>query len=383
MSFSSARRVRAALLPLALATVAAGSLPASAAPHTAPACSSAGVSITAYGSTFETNAQASFIAGYGSACGAGAASVTYNNPLGTGAGSGKCIDLVVNHTPDAGYGYTPYCGSDDALTTQQWATANSTGGAVNQVPVAIGAVTVSFNAGASGCSALVLTSAQISGIFSGQITNFTQLGCGNQPITRVVRNAVSGTTCIFKTYLAKRNVGDPTNSWQALNATTGCGSTAWPGTPVTANGNSGIAAYISANAGAVGYVELSAAVSAGLHYANVKTAAEEAPGGSSENPDTGSRANCSDTGAAIPPHTSSSGWDAVSLSDGATGYPICGYAYAFVYTSNPYGGNVTQAQIDAAVDLLLVANGTNPGRYYAPIGAHASAVARAGLATIL
>ncbi len=397
MAFGSVRRARAALLPLAIVSAALGGTPsANAAPHLSPACASGGVGVTAYGATFQTNAQTQFIAEYNAQCGAGAASTTYNNPLGSGAGSGRCVNYTTNRAPDAGYGYTPYCGTDEALTSSQWASANTSGGGILHIPVAIGAVTVSFNTTGTGCTAspLVLTSKQISDVFSGAVTDWSGICTGaSGAITRVVRNAGSGTTCAFKSYLAKRNPVP----WAALNAQTGCGSTSWPVSVTTANGNSGVASAVNTTNGAVGYVELSETqkLSAGLplypnlKVANVKKVSDEA-GSGSESPKSGTTANCSDNGAALPPHAASAGWDQVSLSDGVQGYPICTYTYMLLWTntSAAVGANVTQGQVDAAVDLGLAAiSATGQARlsagFYAQIGNHARVIGQAGLASVL
>ena len=388
------------LVPAAMLSAA----PASAsAPNTAPVCNSGGVTVNPYGSTFQFNAISAFKGVYGTTCGAGAATVNYNNnnnPVPPGAGSGKCINYMTTFAPDTvdGYGFTPFCGSDAGLTSQQWAAANSPTspggkpGVINQFPVAVGAVAIPYNV--TGCvSPLVLKSSDLSNIFSGTWTQWSQVpGCSasTQSITRVVRNASSGTTCIFKTYLDKRNP----QTWAALNANSGCTSTSWPSgsSPIVfGNGNPGVASAVSTTAGAVGYVDLSEVLTdgLGLPYAHVQTAPEEVAGGS-ESPlaADGTSANCNTTGAVLPPTTHSPGWDQVAVSDGAQGYPICGYTYDFMFTNNPFpAGAVSQAQIDAAVDYLLVAT-SNAGQaslaaaHYAPIGSQAQAEDQAGLALI-
>ncbi len=406
MTFRS-MRVRTALLPFALATAALGSTGAHAVPNLSPGCSSAGVTITAYGATFQTNAQQNlttgtgFIPTYNGVCGAGKATITYNNPLGAGAGSGKCITLFTAHAPAAGYGYTPYCGTDDALTATEYANANSNGGGVNHIPVAIGADAIPYNN--PDCPGLVLDSKSLSDIFAGNVTTWgavtdlkgTAVCPGStRTITRVVRNAKSGTTWIFRTFLQKRNP-DP---WVLQNNVTdpeGPGGHVWPnnGTTSQQNGNSGIAAAVNATPGAIGYTDLATGINAGNTFAKVRNASDDASNVATPNTGqsaqgAGGAANCTGT-SPLPPHTASAGWDQVSISDGATGYPICGFTYALIYTNNTvWGANVTAAQVRAAVDLLLVAispagQATLAAGHYAPLPQHAVTEAQAGLAAVL
>lgn len=411
MRFTRLRGACVALVALAAvgAPIAIVALPGTAsasAPNTAPACKSGGVSITSYGSTFQTNAINGFNTNYQGVCGtAGSAAITYNNPLLAGAGSGKCITLMSTGKPASGYGFTPFCGSDAGLTGQQWAGANTlnpgTGG-IQQFPIAVGAVTVSYNkpSNVTCPSPLVLQSKTISDIFGGDltqanatapITDWNQIpGCSDTvgttaPITRVVRNDSSGTTCIFKSYMAKENPVP----WEPLIQQAGCTSTTWPtGSPILfENGNPGVASTVLSTSGTIGYVDLATALSTGNTFANVTTIPETVAGGS-ENPEAaGGAANCNDSGAVLPPTTASAGWDQVSISDGPSGYPICGYTYSFMHTVNPFGSNVSQAQVDAAVDFLLTAvsnqgQATLAGSHYAPIGSQAQAEDQVGLAAV-
>ena len=426
MSFSSIK-LRAAMVPLALAA-AAFSGTASAAPHAVPTCTPSTAVVKSYGATFQEAAQAAWInAPY---CPASAADIIYNNTTGTGGtgtlaskGSGRCVNLVKNHTPDSGvdayYDYVAYCGSDDPLTLAEWQQANNTGNptaahnVINQVPVAVGADAIIYNdGGVCGTTQLDLDVTVLSGIFDGTITNFSQLdpACGSQSITRVVRNAVSGTTCILKSYLAKRG----SSNWGTLNSSTGCGSISWPndsGATATSkqNGNGGIVSTVSATVGTIGYTDLATNVDTSNALKNkvarVQTVIEETPNVPGHQPGelpydgtatSVGAANCPTAGA-VPPHTSSPGWDSVTLSDGPVDYPICGYTYAFIFTNcaaevNQAGTHIdAQVECDAAVDLLLWATSPLGGQgqsqlatfHYAPLPSNALAVARAGLATIL
>jgi phosphate transport system substrate-binding protein len=403
MSFRSIRR---ALLPLALATAALGVPGAEAVPNLAPACASAGVTIDAHGATFSTFAWNAFINAYAATCGAGAASITYNNPLRPQAGSGTCVEYMETRTPPTRsgttYPWTPFCGSDDALNADGWASANSTGGAVAHIPVAVGAVTVAYNNPACP-SPLVLDSKAVSDLFEGNVTTWnavtrldgTQVCPGsNATITRVVRDGASGTTWIFRDYLRKRNA-----TWNAHNNLDpdGPGGTAWPN-PTTnisyRRGNTGVADGVVATAGSVGYVDLATAVSRNNAVAQVQTVAQTG-GTTGTNPYSGASlatagaANCNGV-TTMPPHANSAGWDSVTISDGPQGYPICGFTYGLVFTNSAaaFGANVTNAQVKAAVDLMLVAVSASGqaglgAAHYAPLPQHAQVIAQAGLASVL
>lgn len=415
MSFSSIRRVRAVLLPLAVVTSALGSTGAHAVPNSAPLCASAGVTVDAHGATFQANAQAAWrgTATTGVCAGsAGKATYTYNTPPGTflpaiKSGSGTCVEQVQTHTTVSRtdgtnttvYPVSPYCGSDDALTTQQWVNANSTGGVINHIPVALGAVTVSYNN--TDCPGLVLDSHAVSDLFEGLKTTWNQVTdiAGGQvcnsskAITRVVRDAVSGTTWIFRDYLRKQNP-----QWNVTNQTdpNGPGGIVWPNpggsTIQFKNGNGGVADGVKATDGAVGYVDLATAISKATVRADVKTIAQAAgTTGTSAGPNTDGSANCDRTGLSpTPPHSASPGWDQVTISDAAQGYPICGFTYALVFT-NPeraFNGATTPAKIQAGVDLLLYATSTAgqndlKAAHYALLPTHAQVIAQNGLASIV
>jgi ABC-type phosphate transport system substrate-binding protein len=149
-------------------------------------------------------------------------------------GFANCDELTqnANATP-------PYTPSPNAASPFYPSTANgATNAQANMMsfPVAGGAaaIGVHFNAADTNCphtaAATTLTTAQMSQIFSGEISNWSSVfpGC-NLAITRVVRSDVSGTTQGVKDYFAKSSPTDGT-----------CGSIAganWSNTYVNINNN--------------------------------------------------------------------------------------------------------------------------------------------------
>jgi phosphate transport system substrate-binding protein len=366
-------------------------------------CSGAGTPITGSGASFAANAYNQvFIPAYAARCG-GSASYT-------GGGSGKGRRDFINRVNDWGQ-------TDEPLTLDEYACATGDlgwnagtpsacaatpglrpGGGVHQIPVAVGAVTVSYNLPCAS-SQLNLHSEQIALIFSGVIKDWSDplllsaadnpglAGCSG-PITLAVRSDVSGTTYVFKDYLSKRNPQFMAYKQSALN-------TQWPAEDSGLNpsvvrgiGNGGVAAQVSSHPGSIGYVELSSAASNGLTWAKV-----DGPSGFTVAPDNGTAANCdlAAIGAATPPTTLYPDWSNVSITDTANplAYPICSLTYALIYDNQhlAYNGAHDGGKARAVVDLLGIAL-TNDAQ--AALGAfHYSAlpisilqISRLGLATV-
>ena len=116
---------------------------------------------------------------------------------------------------------------------------------VVQIPMTAGAIAVAYNN--PNCK-LSLTQEQLSGIFLGKISNYSELGCADQAITIVHRSDGSGTTYNFTNHLSaispkwKKDVGADK-------------SVKWP-TGVGAKGNEGVSAQLNQIKGGLGYVEL-------------------------------------------------------------------------------------------------------------------------------
>lgn len=185
--------------------------------------------------------------------------VTINyQAVGSGAGISQFIANTVN------YGAT-----DVPLKDSEVEKAKANGEPFN-IPVAFGAITVSYNVPGVK-SGLKLTGSVIADIYLGKITNWNDeaiksLNSGvtlpDLAITPVYRSESSGTTSQFTQYLSgqsgewKEQIGsDKTVKWPV-----GTGS----------KGNDGVAATTSQTSGAIGYVELAYALQNKFTFASVK-----------------------------------------------------------------------------------------------------------------
>jgi phosphate transport system substrate-binding protein len=316
-------------------------------PQVGTFCANSGTVVGA-GATFQTNVQATFKADYQDRCnqlGRAPGSLTYNGG-GSGAGRSQFCSGTVQ-----------YGASDEPFDVAEKASCHS-GAAFNQFPVALGAVTISYNA-PTGCalpSPLNLTAAQVSGIFKGTITNWSSIvSTCSAALSRVVRSDSSGTTYVFKDFLSKRD-----SSWATYK--TNANNTVWPGTPapLTGSGNGGVASVVNSTDGSVGYVELSSAFSNGLTWANVENSA-----GTFESPvEADGAANCTTAAAtAVLPTSTDGDWSGVSITDGLVGYPICSFTYLLIWTdaSATIGASAGQEQmladlVDIAIDAKTQAD---------------------------
>ena len=123
---------------------------------------------------------------------------------------------------------------------------------VMAVPTAGGAVAVVYNL--PGVTNLRLNNDAMKGIFEGKITRWNDAkiagisgqakGLPNTPIRVAVRADSSGTTFIFANHL------QATGSSIKASA-----QPSWPGSPVSGQGNPGVAALVKNTAGAIGYVQ--------------------------------------------------------------------------------------------------------------------------------
>lgn len=182
-----------------------------------------------------------------------------------------------------------------------------------QVPAVAGAVAVVYNNADLGKTQLNLTQSDVCGIFSGSITNWSQLThtpkmatIPSKTITLVYRSDGSGTTFSFTNYLSKvcgslaatgdtAVTGFQTTDTFGGTATSGGSQKAFTGfttasSGVTspagftgANGNGNVVQTVSATDGAIGYAEIAdalarAKVSGGsnLKYASIAFAADQA-----------------------------------------------------------------------------------------------------------
>ena len=213
--------------------------------------------------------------------------------------------------------------------------SRATGGTIVQVPVALGAVVISYNVPSLGSTPLRLSGPVLAQIYLGQIMNWNDpsiralnpgISIPDEAITVVHRSDGSGTTYIFTNYLS--TVSSEWSSGPGTNK-----SITWP-TGYGGMGSSGVAALLKRIPGAIGYFELNYAESQTLPYAAIENRA----------------------GAFVPPFTSNVAADAamktnVSASDfsivnepGKQSYPISGYSWLLIYLH----------QSDRAVGTALV-----------------------------
>ena len=225
---------------------------------------------------------------------------------------------------------------------------------VLQIPMTAGAIAVAYNH--QGCK-LSLSQKQLVDIFLGRIRNFSELGCGAQPITVVHRSDGSGTTANFTAHLSAISP-----EWKAGPGESK--SVTWP-TGVGAKGNEGVAAQLSQIKGGIGYVE-SAFVRGDLQAARLTNAAGEALEPTTANAE---RALASiDLGADL------TGRDA----NPAQGYPIVTFSWILLYQQGN-GSRLATLQTVFNHTLSEKTQAEAPGLGYVNLPSPVLAKARAAL----
>ncbi len=163
-------------------------------------------------------------------------------------------------------GTVDFGASDAPMTNSEIAKA---GGDVLHIPTVMGAVAISYNL--PGVSELKFDADVLADIFLGKIKKWnneaiTALNPGvNLPDKNILvahRSDGSGTTAIFSSYLAKVS-----SAWASQ---VGAGKAlSWP-VGVGGKGNEGVTGVIKVNQGAIGYIELSYAISNNLPVVALK-----------------------------------------------------------------------------------------------------------------
>lgn len=180
-----------------------------------------------------------------------------------GGGSGK-------GRKDLGDQVVDFAGSDGLYKEAELA-ANK-GGPVLYFPILLGGVALSYNL--EGVDKLNLSAETTAKIFQRDIKKWNDPAiAGENPDAKLPdadivvahRSDGSGTTDIFTKYLVSA-AGD---AWKLKSGST----VEWPADTQAGNGNGGVAQIVKSTKGAIGYVDLSDAKAAGLHYANVKNQA--------------------------------------------------------------------------------------------------------------
>lgn len=269
-------------------------------------------------------------------------------------GSGGGIKAITEGTVDFG--------ASDAPMKDTEIAALPAGSTMLHIPTALGAVVVIFNLG--DLKDLNLDSDNVANIFLGKITKWNDPAiAANNPgaslpdlaIRVVHRSDGSGTTNAFTTYLdtVSGEWHDGVGKGKEVN---------WP-VGIGAPGNDGVAGGVrgDANLGAVGYVELNYATTAGLTSAKLKNAAGTFVAGSTD----GVTAAAEGAAADFPADFRQA---PIINGAGAGTYPIASYTYLLVYAE----------QSDAAKGQTLVAflywaltdgQATEGGLGYAPLPA--------------
>ena len=233
-----------------------------------------------------------------------------------GVGSGAGMKQLLEGTVD-------FAGSDDPMKAEDAAKAAA---GVIHVPVAIGAVVVSYNLKLE--KPLKLSGVATAKIFNGTITKWNDpeivklnpgLTLPNSPISVATRSDGSGTTAVFTEYLAKSSP-----EWTGKNGK----SVKWFPQSLGAKGNAGVAGLIKQNSGTVGYVELVYALENKLPFAHLQNKAGEFVEASSK--------SASAAGNGIKKEALEKQFK-VSLTDSAQkgAYPISAFTWMLVYDKMP------------------------------------------------
>ncbi len=394
MTFMSARRV------ISTGIVAAASVAAFVAPSAANAALPGhcqGTSIEGAGSSLQAEAQAIYDPGFSANKSAGCVGgpVVKYHSIGSGAGYKEWNE---KHN----YGTIGFVGTDNTvnLAEKESVEKEVEAGKSSElltIPVLQGAVAIVVDL-PENCTAtskfasgrLALNQSTLEGIFSGSITNWTQLGevegadntltgtgC-NTAIIPVVRKDGSGTTHIFKKFL---NLSDSTplasedgkeHTWSELGE--GSLSKVWPTAAKVVHAaeetGPGLLKEVAAKPGSIGYANLADArnpVNGGFtgqspsRFWAVLESSKKVKGTKisrkyvdpSKDKDTAaaSEANCKDTefsnaGGSFPPPTVDSPWNEVTAKAESKTYALCGLTYDLVLTNyEAYaGGTANEAQ---------------------------------------
>ncbi|HEY0253618.1 MAG TPA: phosphate ABC transporter substrate-binding protein PstS [Kofleriaceae bacterium] len=218
--------------------------------------SNAGASLSASGSTFQKAYQEvamdAFMKAHSNV------KLTYGGG-GSGKGRQDLADMVVD-----------FAGSDSAFKDED--KSKIKGGNVLYFPILLGPISVSYNV--EGVDKLNLSADTLAKIMQGDIKKWNDpaIAADNKDaklkdtaIVVVHRADGSGTTDNFTKYLDKASGG----SWKLKSGST----VSWPADQQAGQGNGGVAQIVKTQAGAIGYVDLSDAKAAGLHYASIKNQA--------------------------------------------------------------------------------------------------------------
>jgi phosphate transport system substrate-binding protein len=284
---------------------------------------SSNVSLSASGSTFQKAFQEvamdSFMKSHSNI------KLTYGGG-GSGKGRQDLADMVVD-----------FAGTDSAYKEED--KAKIKGGDVLYFPILLGPISVSYNADVEH---LNLSADTLAKIMQGDITKWNDpaIAADNKDaklpsdaIVVVHRADGSGTTDNFTKYLDKASGG----AWKLKSGST----VNWPANTQAGQGNGGVAQIISSTKGAIGYVDLSDAKAAKLHYANLKNQAGKFIEPTSES------ASAAGDGIDVKDDLTFSALDA----KGDASYPITYQSWVIVYAKQ--ANKDKGAAVKAYLDYLL------------------------------
>ncbi len=256
-----------------------------------------------------------------------AAKVNYQS-----VGSGAGIQQLTSKTVDFG--------DSDAPMNDEQTKVTGGPGAVLHIPMASGAVVVTYNIPGVSAS-LNLTGKDLADIYLGKVTkwNSPEITATNKgvnlpdlPIVVIHRSEGSGTSFIFTDFLTKVNpewaskVGKaPAPNWPA-----GLGG----------KGSEGVSGLVKQTPGAIAYVELAYALQNHMPYANIQNKSGKYIKPTLE-------ATTLASNVTIPADTKVS----ITNTDNPNGYPIASFTWALIYKEQNYNGR-TLAKATALLKLL-------------------------------
>jgi phosphate transport system substrate-binding protein len=239
----------------------------------------------------------------------------------TGSGSGI---KAIQGTPTADYGAT-----DAAMTEADLAKVTANGG-VMHIPTVLGAVVVAYNVPGLKTT-LKMTGANLADVYAGKIKKWNDPALAktnpgvklpNLAITVVRRSDSSGTTFVFTSYLYAVS-----STWKTLLGASGPTKSfsGWP-VGIGAPRNSGVSTRVATTKGAIGYMEFSYAVTAGLPMVRLKN-----PAGNFVTP---SSATTTSAAATFQMPSDMRGAPIINAT-GYNSYPIVAFTYLLVFKVAP------------------------------------------------
>lgn len=249
----------------------------------------------------------------------------YNKKMGVkidykGIGSGKGIDNMMERVSLFG-------GTDVPLTDAQLKKAKDIHGEVVHIPLALGAVAVTYNL-PDITLPIRFTGSILADIYLGKIKKWNEealsfcnpgLKLPDVDIAVVYRSDSSGTTGIWTDYLSKIS-----GEWESK---VGKGTTAkWP-VGIGAEKSTGVAGLVTKTVGAIGYVELTYALERNLKVGSLKNKADKYVMPTLESVTAAASAEVQ----SIPADLRFS----LTNTNGEDSYPIAGCACAVLYANQP------------------------------------------------